>query len=271
MSTAVAARLRPSPGLVANVRVVSALGMRSIRQAFRRPQFLAPIVIFPSLFLAVNVGGAGRATEIPAFPDVAGFLDFELAGAIVQSTMLAAVSGGIALALDIESGFMDRLIASPISRAAIVVGRLASTAVMGVVAGVWFVAIGLIFGAEIQAGVPGALLVIALAAGTAAAWGGFGAALALRSGTASVVQGIFPIVFVIIFLSSAFFPGNLLLEPAKSISDWNPMSFIAEGMRDPIVSDISAQPVLEGIAAIAGVMALGAGLSVWGLWNRLAG
>ena len=79
------------------------------------------------------------------------------------------------------------------------------------------------------------LLVIALAAATAAAWGGFGAALALRSGTASVVQGIFPIIFVIIFLSSAFFPGNLLLEPAKSISDWNPMSFIAEGIRDPIV------------------------------------
>jgi len=267
----VAARLRPSPGVIANARVVAALSMRSLRQAFRRPQFLAPILIFPSLFLAVNVGGAGRATEIPAFPDVAGFLDFELAGAIVQSTMLAAVSGGIALALDIESGFMDRLIASPISRAAIVVGRLASTAVMGVLAGVWFVAIGLIFGAQIQAGVPGALLVIALAAATAAAWGGFGAALALRSGTASVVQGIFPIVFVIIFLSSAFFPGNLLLEPARSISDWNPMSFIAEGIRDPIVSDISAAPVLEGIAAIAGLMAFGAALSVWGLRKRLAG
>jgi ABC-2 type transport system permease protein len=257
--------------LIANARVVGALSMRSLRQAFRRPQFLAPIVIFPSLFLAVNVGGAGRATEIPAFPDVAGFLDFELAGAIVQSTMLAAVSGGIALALDIESGFMDRLIASPISRAAIVIGRLASTAAMGVLAGVWFIAIGLIFGAEIQGGVPGALLVIVLAAATAGAWGGFGAALALRSGTASVVQGVFPLVFVIIFLSSAFFPANLLLEPAKSFSEWNPMSFIAEAMRDPIVSEISVEPLLEGIAAIAGVMAFGAALSVWGLRKRLAG
>jgi ABC-type multidrug transport system permease subunit len=256
--------------LIHNARVVTALSMRSLRQAFRRPQFLMPIIVFPSLFLTVNVGGAGRATDIPAFPDVAGFLDFELAGAIVQSTMLSAVSGGIALALDIESGFMDRLIVAPIPRTAIVVGRLATTAVMGVIAGVWFVSIGLIFGAEIQGGVPGALLVILFAAATAAAWGGFGAALALRSGTVSVVQGIFPIVFVIIFLSSAFFPANLLLEPAKSISDWNPMSFIAEGMRDPIVSSISAEPVLEAIAAIAGVMALGALLSIWGLRKRLA-
>lgn len=271
MTAGVAARLRPSPGVVANARVVAALGMRSIKNAFRRPQFLAPILVFPSLFLAVNVGGAGRATNIPDFPKVHGFLDFELAGAIVQSTMLAAVSGGIALALDIESGFMDRLIASPISRAAIVIGRLASTAVMGVLSGIWFVTIGLIGGAHIAGGILGALLVVALAAATAGAWGGFGAALALRSGTASVVQGIFPIVFVIIFLSSAFFPGNLLLEPAKSISDWNPMSYIADGIRDPIVSDVSLKPVLEGIAAIAGVMALGAGLSVWGLRKRLAG
>ena len=271
MASGVGGRLRPSPGLVANVRVVSALSMRSLKQAFRRPQFLTPILIFPSLFLAVNTGGAGRATDIPAFPEVNGFLDFELAGAIVQSTMLAAVSGGIALALDIESGFMDRLIASPISRAAIVIGRLASTAAMGVLAGVWFVAIGLIFGAQIEGGVGGALLVILLAALTAGAWGGFGAALALWSGTASVVQGIFPLVFVIIFLSSAFFPANLLLEPARSISDWNPMSFIAEAMRDPIVSEISAEPVLEGIIAIGGVMAFGAALSAWGLRRRLAG
>ena len=256
--------------MIGHARVVGALSVRSLRQAFRRPQFLMPIIVFPSLFLSVNVGGAGRATDIPAFPDVAGFLDFELAGAIVQSTMLSAVSGGIALALDIESGFMDRLLVSPISRTAIVVGRLATTAVMGVIAGVWFVAIGLIFGAEIQGGVPGALLVIALAAACAAAWGGFGAALALRSGTVSVVQGIFPIVFVIIFLSSAFFPANLLLEPAKSISDWNPMSFIAEGIRNPIVSEISAEPVLEGVAAVAGVMALGALLSMWGLRRRLS-
>jgi ABC-2 type transport system permease protein len=271
LSGGLEARLQPSPGLIANARVVSALSRRSLKQAFRRPQFLAPILIFPTLFLAVNVGGAGRATEIPAFPDVAGFLDFELAGAIVQSTMLAAVSGGIALALDIESGFMDRLIASPISRASIVVGRLASTAAMGVLAGVWFISIGLIFGAEVQGGVPGALLVIVMSAACASAWGGFGAALALRSGTASVVQGIFPLVFVIIFLSSAFFPGNLLLEPAKSISDWNPMSYIAEGMRDPIVSEISLDPVLEGMAAIAGVLAIGAALSVWGMRKRLAG
>ena len=102
--------------VVLYARVVGALGRRSVVQAFRRPQFLAPILLFPSLFLAVNTGGAGGAVDLPEFPDVNGFLDFQLAGAVMQSTLLSGVSGGIALALDIEQGFIDRLFASPIPR-----------------------------------------------------------------------------------------------------------------------------------------------------------
>ena len=60
-----------------------------------------------------------------------GFLDFILAGAMIQSTLLAGNSGGIALAVDIEMGFTDRLLAAPISRYAIVLGRLAGRRSLG--------------------------------------------------------------------------------------------------------------------------------------------
>ena len=53
---------------------------------------------------------------------------------------------------------------------------------------------------------------IVLVALNALAWGTVGAALALKSGRASVAQGVFPLVFVILFLSSAFFPRGLLLR-----------------------------------------------------------
>jgi ABC-2 type transport system permease protein len=255
--------------LVANLRVIGALGRRSIVQAFRRPQFLAPILLFPSLFLAVNTGGAGRAVDLPSFPEVNGFLDFQLAGAMLQSTMLAGVSGAISLALDIEIGFIDRLVAAPISRAAFVIGRLVATGVLGILSAAWFLAVGLVFGAEIEGGVAGALVVVCLVSLNAVAFGTLGAALALKSGSASVAQGIFPIVFVILFLSSAYFPGNLLLEPARTISDWNPMSLIAEGLRDPIVSGLSLGSTLEGLGGIAIVAAVGATLSAVSLRARL--
>src|SRR5213079_973629 len=83
-----------------NLRVIASLGARSVKQTFRRPQLLSPIIVFPTLLLAVQVGGAGKAVDLPAFPQVHGFLDFQLAGSMTQSTMLAGVSAGIALALD---------------------------------------------------------------------------------------------------------------------------------------------------------------------------
>src|SRR5918911_1381011 len=129
--------------LRANLRVVGALGWRSVKQTFRRPQLMSPIIIFPTLLLAIQTGGAGSAVDLEGFPPVDSFLQFMLAGSIMQSLMLAGNSGGIALAVDIEMGFTDRLFAAPISRFAIVLGRLAGTAALGALAGAWFLAIGL--------------------------------------------------------------------------------------------------------------------------------
>ena len=255
--------------LAANARVVGALGMRSIRQTFRRPQLIAPIVVFPTLLLAVQTGGAGGAVELPGFPPVQGFLQFMLAGAMMQSLMLAGNSGGIALAVDIEMGFTDRLFSAPIPRYTIVLGRLAGTAALGLFSSLWFLAIGLIFGAEIAGGVAGALLAIVLVTAAALAVGGIGAAIALRTGSASVVQGLFPLVLVILFLSTAFFPQELMIEPAKSIAKYNPLSLVVEGVREPIISGIELGDTLAAVATILGIFALGLLFSARALRHRL--
>lgn len=255
--------------LTQHVRVIWALGRRSVRQTFRRPQLMAPIIIFPSLLLAVQTGGAGRAVDLPAFPEVNGFLDFMLAGAMIQSCLLAGNSGGIALAVDIEMGFTDRLLAAPISRFAIVLGRLAGVAALGAFSAVYYVVVGLIFGAQIEEGIPGVLLMIAFVTMASVAFGGIGAAIALRSGSASVVQGLFPLVFVILFLSSAFFPADLMLQPAAAIAEYNPISFIVEGVRDPVISAVTGERAWKAFAAIAGIGAASMGLSSVALRHRL--
>src|SRR5215207_9187126 len=173
--------------LARNTRVVLALGRRAVKQTFRRPQLAAPILIFPTLLLAVQTGGASRAVDLPGFPQVDNFLSFMLAGAMLQSTLLAGNTGGIALAVDLEMGFTDRLFAAPISRYSIVLGRLAGVAALGCVSALWFIAIGLIFGASFEQGVPGMALMIVFTALAAVAFGGISAAIALYTGTASVV------------------------------------------------------------------------------------
>lgn len=254
---------------MSTARVVAALGRRSVLQTFRRPQLAAPLLIFPTLLLAIQSAGAGRAVDLPGFPEVGSFLDFLIAAAMIQSAMFGGNAAGIALAVDIEMGFTDRLLAAPISRFAIVAGRLAGTAVLGFLTALWFLAIGLIFGVTIEEGVPGALLIVALVTMSAIAFGSIGAALALRTGSASIVQGTFPLVFVILFLSTAFFPQELLVEPARTIAEYNPLSFIVDAARDPVISSFSASDLLQGLVGIALIGAVGVITSARALQRRI--
>jgi ABC-2 type transport system permease protein len=246
-----------------------ALARRTLRGALRRPQFLAPLVLMPTLFLAINTGGLHRSTGLAGFPHVDGFLDFQLAGAMTQSLLLGGVMQGIGTALEIEGGFFDRLVASPIPRVAIVLGRILAGTVIAAVQVAWFLLLGLIFGVTFHGGVPGVVLVLMIGSLAGTGFAALGVLIALRARSASTVQGIFPLVFVVLFVSSAFFPRALLQAPANWVAEYNPLSYVADGMRDPIISSVSATPVIEGLGAAALLVAAFVALAVHALRGRL--
>jgi len=248
---------------------VVALARRALVNAFRKPQFLAPLVVFPSLFLAINVGGLGATRSLEGFPQVDGFLDYQLSAAILQSLLLGGVSAGIAVALDIEGGFFDRLAASPTPRVALVLGRVLAASVIAAVQVVYFLILGLAFGATIQGGVLGVLCVLLVGVVAGTGFGALGVLIALRARSASTVQGIFPLVFVVLFISSAFFPLELLSSPADVIARYNPLSFIADAIRQPIAFSNSLWPVLEGLLAATVLTGASIGLSLLALRGRL--
>lgn len=252
------------------IGVVAALSRRALRNTARRPQFAAPLLIFPTLFLAANVGGLTRTTELPGFERVTSFLDFQLAGSMTQALLLGGVSSGIAIALEIEMGFFDRLVAAPIPRVAIVLGRLCAAAVLALVQIAYFLVIGAIFSGPIAGGPVGLVAILAIGMIAGVGFGAIGITIALLARNVSTVQGVFPLVFVVLFVSSAFFPQKLLETPAKQIALYNPLSYIANGLRDPIVGSVSARPVLEGLAAALGVATVMIGVSVLALRRRLA-
>jgi ABC-2 type transport system permease protein len=141
--------------------------------------------------------------------------------------------------------------------------------VLGFITGLWFLIGGLTFGAHIKAGIPGALVILVLVCLAASAFATLAAALAISASKASVVQGIFPLVFVILFLSTAFFPHQLLLEPASTIARLNPLSLIADGIRGPIIGDLQLSDVAKAIGGIATVMVVGIVLATWALKRRM--
>ena len=111
------------------------------------------------------------------------------------------------------------------------------------------------------------MLAIGVVAGTG--FGALGVMLALRARSASTVQGIFPLVFVILFVSTAFFPANLLSPPADVVAAYNPLSYIADGLRQPIAFGNALEPLLKALAAAAGVAITATSLSLLALRGRL--
>ena len=216
-----------------------------------------PSLFFPLTLMAIFTGSFGRTfSSIPGFPDVPSFLDFAIAGAIVQGVLIGGTTAGAAFATDIEGGFFDRLVASPVSRGAILLGRLAGSMALGVGQAALFMAIAIAFGARIEGGVAGFVLVLVFAAVLAVAVGGLGVYLALRSGSAEAVQGTFPLFFALMFFSSAFFPRETMSGVFKVIADLNPISYLVEGMREQIVGGDGVATTLIGLAIALGLAAV---------------
>jgi len=237
----------------------AALGRRSVVDTLRTPQALVPSLFFPLVLMAIFTASFGTAPgTIPGFPDVRGFLDFALAGAILQGILIGGTSAGSAFALDIEGGFFDRLVASPVSRTAILAGRLLGGVTLAMAQTVLFIAIGLVFGARIEGGAAGVALLLVLASLLAVAVSGLGVILALRTGSAEAVQGTFPLFFALMFFSSAFFPRETMTGWFRTVADANPVSYLVEGMRDQIIEPGATRATLTGlgVALVVAVIAM---------------
>jgi ABC-2 type transport system permease protein len=253
------------------LRQTGALAWRSVLGTVRTPQALVPSLFFPLVLMAIFTGSFGNAPgTIPGFPPVRGFLDFALAGAVIQGILIGGTSAGAAFAQDIEGGFFERLVASPVARIAILTGRLGGGVAVAMVQTVAFLAIGVIFGARIEGGGAGIAILLVLACLMAVAVSGLGVVLALRTGSAEAVQGTFPLFFALLFFSSAFFPRETMTGWFRTVADLNPISYLVEAMRDQVITGVEARATLIGLGVVLALAGAAVGGSYLAFRARLA-
>lgn len=237
---------------------VGNLARRSIVRTLRQPAMVVPSLVFPLLLLAVNASGLNSATRLPGFPTDS-YLTFALAIAFVQGALFAAMSAGNNMADDVETGFLSRLSLTPLRRLALLMGQLAGVMALGLIQALIFLLVGWIAGADFATGVGGALLIVVLVLLTSLAFGGLGAFLALRTGSGEAVQGMFPLMFASLFLSSQALPRELIqIDWFRTVATYNPVSYLLEGVRALMIKGWEAQ-ALElafGCAAAIAVVTL---------------
>jgi ABC-2 type transport system permease protein len=249
---------------------VGSLARRSALRTLRQPAMVVPSLFFPLLLVAVNGGGLDSVTQLNGFPTDS-YVDFVLAVAFVQGGLFAAASAGTNVANDIETGFLNRLSLTPLRRAALLIGQLAGVLALGLLQAVTFLAAGLIAGVSIHAGVAGALVIVGLALVISLAFGGIGAFVALRTGSGEAVQGIFPLLFAALFLSSMSLPRNLIeTDWYRTIADWNPVSYMLEGIRSLVIEGWDGEALALGFACAGGLALLALVAASGALRTRMA-
>jgi ABC-2 type transport system permease protein len=230
------------------------LGRRALIESLRTPESTFPTFFIPLFFLVVNVGQAGKIFPSGSTPFLhgQGYAAFQLP----VSILLAASFGSAALYMveDIEGGYFDKLRATPVARTAIVLGRLMTEAVKGVIVTLVIIVIALPFDVHVASGVAGWVLLVALASGWGVVFSGFMQIVAIKTRNAAATQSSSMVFFPLMFLTPNLVPRDLLTPAMKWAATFNPVTYLMEGLRALILkSSVDWEAVGKGFLVIAAV------------------
>ncbi len=223
-------RARPS-GFIKDLITVAKRALRAIP---REPEVLAPALFIPTFFFVVNIGALQDLTE--SIPGASGFSyrNFQLPTAIIFA--VTGISRANALVTDIQTGYFDRLLLSPVRRLPLLLGLMVADFVLVVGLCIPVIVLGLILGVSFGTGVLGVLMFILIGALWGLAFTGFPYAIALKTANPGAVASSFLLFFPFAFLTSSTVPLENLTGWMRAIARWNPITYVLEGMRS-LLSD----------------------------------
>jgi ABC-2 type transport system permease protein len=248
---------------------VGQMARRSILQTVRQPAMVIPPIVFPLLLVSINSAGLDAATKIPGFP-ADSYWDFAIAVPFIQGSLFAAINAGSSLARDVETGFIKRLAMTPMKRTALLAGQLIGSMTVAFVSACVYLTAGFAAGMDFKSGALGVPAIILLGVLIALGFAALGAYIGLRSGSGEAVQGFFPLLFVLLFLSSVNLPRNLIEQDwFRTIATYNPVSYLVEGVRSLIITGWDGEALALGFGLAAVIAAATITLSAGALRTRL--
>ncbi|MBP6470654.1 MAG: ABC transporter permease [Chloroflexi bacterium] len=222
---------------------------RNLVTIFRTPVALVPPLVISIFFLVIYESTLGKAANF--IPNLSGnsYLGFILPLSIVSSSLSGSGIAAQNMVRDIESGYFDKLLLTPVSRAALLLGPiLAGAVILGIQATV-VIAFALLLGLESATGFAGLAAVIGLSILLGTGFAGFTVSAALGSGSAAATQGASFLFFPLTFLTASFVPLELLDGWLQTAAKINPITYVLEAMRGLLNTGWDSAALSQGIAA----------------------
>lgn len=243
------------------------LARRGVLDLVRVPAAFLPSLLLPLFFFVVYSAGIGPLAQGNAA--VAGnYRGFILATILLLSLTNSASAAGFAVVRDIESGYFDKLLLTPVNRLVLIVGRLLADGLRAMVQTSIILLVGLATNTGLAAGPGGFALIVVLGMGWAVAWSGVGLTIALRTGSLDATQFAFFVGFPFVFLSPAFGPRELLGGWLATASRYNPVTYLIEAVRSLILDGWDGAVLARAATAIVLVAAVTLTLATRALRSR---
>jgi ABC-2 type transport system permease protein len=242
------------------------LFVRYLKKLVRNPILLFFSLFQPIIFLLLFTQLFGQFSEIPGFIAATGtssYAIFATAGILLQNAFGSALQSGNSIVADIDSGFLQKMLVTPVSRYAILLGRLTSDAFRVVIQSIIIIALSFLpfVGVSYATGVPGIILILITVAFFGLAWSGISLAIGMKTRSAETVFAIGGfITFPLLFLSTALVPQSFQPQWIQTISAFNPISYAVNACRVLMITGFDWSIILQayGVIALVGVLTLGA-------------
>jgi ABC-2 type transport system permease protein len=240
--------LKPGARLALPVQIAM-ITRRNLLTIFRTPEAILPPIAISIFFLIIYESTLGGASNF--LPGLAGnsYLGFILPLSIVSASLSGAGIAAQNLVRDVASGYFDKLLLTPVSRAALLLGPIfAGAVILGIQASI-VIGVGLLLGLEPETGLSGLLAVVGLAILLGTGFAGFTVSAALGSGSAAATQGASFLFFPLTFLTASFVPLNLLSGWLRTAAEINPITYVLEAMRALMLRGWDSDALLKGVVA----------------------
>jgi ABC-2 type transport system permease protein len=219
------------------VNVLWQLSKRSIRNGWRAPEGIIPMMFISVFFLFVNTGALGEAFNSQTVDWLHGnnYLSFQVPVSLLFVVTAAGGVAGFSMVSDIENGYFDKLLIAPINRTWLLLGQLAAGFISSLIQCVFVICLSVLAGARIDAGVPGVILLVLLASLFGVAYAGIGQIIALKTRNYQAVNMSSLIFFPLLFMAPAPLPRDEMQGWLQTAATYNPVSYIMEGLRSAVL------------------------------------
>ena len=200
---------------------------RDMKRYWRSKIGIAVRLIQPIVWLAF-VGNIFSSTAVllESVGFLGSYLDYLTPGIIIMTVLFTSIFGGFGTLWDRRLGYMNKVLATPISRSSIALGSVFAISFISIIQSLTIVGLSLFLGFQLRTGIIGLLGIVVISMILSLGFGSISIVIGVKSKTIEAFWGIVNFIGLpLLFVSSALYPTELMPNWLASISNLNPLSY----------------------------------------------